>query len=208
MLDILNLDLRFEELDWIIPIDPGDGIKGIFVPEGRGEYFSKYIEHSDVIQEFRSNERDYFLQPDFDYRKAISNEAIYSEDEKTLLKYRGTGLSYEIKPGTEIIASEAFKGNFCLEYIHLPDTLIKIESSAFRLCWYLQELTLPDSLKVIEDKAFHECGNLELVRLSPNLRKIGEQAFEGCKYLKELPLLGIKPSDGAINYGMSGFLIH
>lgn len=181
-LAILNPNLKFEA--W--GINPGSSIVVVLVPERRRTYFSKHIAYAQVIQEFRESEREYMLQPGYDYRKVIPNEGTYSEDGKMLLKYRGTGLHYEIRPGTEVIAEGAFKDNFALEYIYIPDTIVKIEHEAFCCCWYLQEITLPDSVQIVEDEAFCSCGNLEYVHLSPNMRKIGDKVFYGCENLREI----------------------
>ena len=181
-LAILNPNLKFKERG----INPGNGIVVVLVPENRRTYFSKYIEFASVIQEFRESEREYMLQPDYDFRKVIPNEGVYSKDGKILIKYRGTGLHYEIQPGTEVIAEGAFKGNCALKYIRFPETLVKIEREAFCDCWYLQELTLPDSVQIVEDEAFCSCGNLEYVHLSPNMKRIGDKVFYSCENLREI----------------------
>lgn len=180
---ILNPKLKFEQCKWAMSINPGYGIIGIFVPEGSKDYFSKHIACASVIQEFRESERDYLLQPDYDFRKVILNEGTYSEDGKTLLKYRGTGLHYEIRPGTEVIAEEAFKNNFGLESIHIPDTVIKIEREAFCSCGNLEHVRLSPNLKKIGDKAFYGC-QIKKIDIPKGLTTIGDEAFGGCPKLR------------------------
>jgi len=84
-----------------------------------------------------------------------------SEDEKVLLKYKGSENKIEIPSNFEIIANEAF------------EDLLDIERVDF------------SNVKIIGNSAFDSCRSLKVVVFN-EVTEIGVSAFEDCKSLEEL----------------------
>ncbi len=71
-----------------------------------------------------------------------------------------------------IIGPEAFKGNYELLSVELPDGIVEIGDSAFENCYELKEAELPDGLKSIGNSAFSGCDGLKEVELPDGLKSI------------------------------------
>ena len=75
----------------------------------------------------------------------------------------------------------------------IPDTVsgktvVGIADGAFRENWSIESLTLPDTLQEIGADAFSRCGNLARIHFGSGLKTIGARAFEYCTHLQELEL--------------------
>ena len=84
-----------------------------------------------------------------------------------------------------IIGPEAFKGNYELLSVELPEGIVEIGDSAFDNCYELKEVELSDGLKSIGNSAFSSCG-LKEVELPDGLKSIGDSAFAYCDSLTEM----------------------
>lgn len=92
-----------------------------------------------------------------------------------------------VKEGTTIIAKEAFYGCTSLQYIIIPDSVIRIEDSAFQECSSLSEIVIPPSVTTIGDKCFMDCTALEKIVIPPSVMTIGEDCFKGTPKRKRAP---------------------
>ena len=93
------------------------------------------------------------------------------------------------------ICCEAFKKNYKITSLKIPNTVQSIKNSAFEFCQNLQYVKLSDSLKTIGRDAFFYCSKLE-TEIPNGVVDIGEQAFGSCFYLRtSIPngLTEIKP---------------
>ena len=87
----------------------------------------------------------------------------YTADGNILIKVPKDLQEYTIKPGTEIICSEAFYQ-----------------------CEHLTSLEIPESVKEIGDGAFYGCRNLKSITLLSPVIHIGIWAFKDCSNLKDV----------------------
>lgn len=126
------------------------------------EAFDCFGRYSNSTMQFEVSDRSPFFETD--------GVALYSKD-ATGKKLVGV-YSYELRN------YNAFEAG--VSYNVKPDTNI-IGESAFNNCFSLIRVTLPDTVRVIGDYAFSECSNLDMVNLPPYLQEIGEAAFKGTK---------------------------
>lgn len=70
--------------------------------------------------------------------------AQYSEDGKSLIKYKGNAESYAVREGTENICEEAFSGNNTLKKIIIPKSIKCIDSTAFNKSYRLEALEVEE----------------------------------------------------------------
>lgn len=111
-----------------------------------------------------------------------------SDDEITIPKNFG-------KYTVTSIGRNAFKENYDLSSVTLPETLKTIGTSAFELCVGIEKITLPESLEVIDNTAFANCRGLEEINIPKNVKTIGICAFTGCTSLESITV-----SEGNPNY--------
>lgn len=86
------------------------------------------------------------------------------------------------------INSGAFKNNFYLKNVELPDTLTYIEGEAFMNCIALQSIVIPPKVTEIRGDTFHNCKVLKNVQLHDNITALHAQCFMGCESLREITL--------------------
>ena len=118
--------------------------------------------------------------------------------------------SYDIKPGTLIIATNAFRGCKALESVTIPEGTVVIENGAFAECDSLTDVTIPDSVekiyssfymckslvsvtipeKVTEVNGFSDCSSLTGVTLPAGVKEIYPGAFYNCEYLETVYFRG------------------
>lgn len=116
---------------------------------------------------------------------AKADEAEYSADGKTLIKYKGTGTEFTVKDGVTTIGDNAFAGCDKLETVKFPDSLTAIGSRAFAECRNLNGVNLPAGVTSIGSGAFQDC-NFKSIAI-PSNATIGEKAFSGCGIEKVEP---------------------
>lgn len=75
-----------------------------------------------------------------------------------------------------------------IEYVCIPNTFTKINSSSLRSFAGLTNIYLPESITVIEDSAFENCSSLKTISLPKSLTIIGNRTFFGCNSLSEITI--------------------
>ena len=129
-----------------------------------------------------------------------ADEAEYSADGKTLLKYKGKGTEFTVRDGVATIGDGAFAGCETIETVKLPDSVTAIGSRAFAECRNLNAVNLPSGVTTIGGNAFEAC-NLKSVAIPAGVTTIGERAFAGCTGLAtvEPPSREASIGQGAFN---------
>ena len=94
--------------------------------------------------------------------------------------------SYTVKPGTKVIAGEAFMYCTGLTAIDLPEGLVDIGESAFAST-KITAIDLPAGLTCIRDRAFQYC-QLTSITLPEGVTSIGNEAFYGNNYMDSIGL--------------------
>ena len=117
---------------------------------------------------------------DFDY-KVFGNSA-------EIVKYNGSEpqplIPSEIEGKTvTAIGSEAFRGNFRIEKIVIPEGVESIGDYAFETCSKLTQAVVPGSVKSIGKGAFSGCVALTDVSLTDGVESFGDGAFFFCRNL-------------------------
>lgn len=93
----------------------------------------------------------------------------------------------DIKDGTVEIGKDAFSLCYRLEFIHIPDSVLKISDNAFYGC-ALKHIDLPKHLESIGQFAFYGCSNLTEVKIPEHLTTIEHGVFEGCSSLTNVEI--------------------
>lgn len=108
---------------------------------------------------------------DEDIANGVKDEfgALYSPDGKRLLKGVNT-TSYSIKPGTQVICDDAFRGYDVLMALYIPDSVTHIGDRAFTFCQALISIAIPDSVIHIGIGALDDCCGLIAIRVSNSNR--------------------------------------
>ena len=118
---------------------------------------------------------------------------------------------YSIRPGTVLMANDAFLECVTLKSVVVPDSLCVISQDAFANCtslesvvlhdgvtdlgWggfagcsSLKEFDIPRGVTFLNDSAFHQCSALESIVIPESVTRIGYSAFSGCASLKSVTL--------------------
>ena len=97
---------------------------------------------------------------------------------------------YEIKPGTQVIADEAFidgiRGCHNLKSITIPGSVKHIGYRAFAKCEWLTSVTICEGVESVGFGAFSECTCLRSISISNSVKRIGEHLFFNCRSLSEI----------------------
>ena len=92
----------------------------------------------------------------------------------------------EIKYGTKIINSSAFKSFTNIKDIIIPNSVTEIKEFAFKNCSSLENITIGDDVASIGTEAFYDCKSLKNVNMSKSLNKMGNGVFRNCTSLTSL----------------------
>ena len=84
----------------------------------------------------------------------------------------------------------AFRDNYNLTKVTLPEGIKFIGEYAFYNCYNLAEVNFPESLTEIGERAFYYCSNLAEVNFPESLTEIGKHAFYSCNALREITIPG------------------
>ncbi len=95
---------------------------------------------------------------------------------------------YAIRPGTRMIAGDAFFGETGLKTVTIPDSLVKIGGGAFMNCTSLTSVNIPESVTEIGGSAFMNCMSLTSVNIPESVTEIGGYAFSGCTGLTTMKI--------------------
>lgn len=120
-------------------------------------------------------------------KKAKSNGLIFSDDNKTLIKYPEDSkrINLVVPKCVTTIGKEAFADSN-LEKITLPDSVTTIDDGAFRSCKCLAMVNIPNSVVKIGCSAFIGCSRLT-VNIPDSVKIIGEGAFTYTNGVKVSP---------------------
>ena len=113
------------------------------------------------------------------YTTSKGDGALYSKDEKTLLRCPAGKTSFTVPATVENIGYCAFWGCTKLEKLELPSSLRTIEASAFSTCQSLTEIVIPEGVKKLESNIFSVCPKLKSVTLPSSLEEIDEDGLFG-----------------------------
>ena len=83
------------------------------------------------------------------------------------------------------IENGAFKREYDLKGIIIPESVETIGNEAFYGCYSLESVTMSDNVKTIRNEAFFGCG-FETIRLSEGLDSLEAGAFDSCSSLKTI----------------------
>ncbi len=78
------------------------------------------------------------------------------------------------------IGMDAFRGNYYLESVTLPQSVKSIGTSAFKYCYKLTSIDIPQKVTAIPYNTFAGCPSLKSVNIPSNVTSIGEYAFDDC----------------------------
>ena len=200
---------------------PADQRKPVFRPDGTS-YIPKYRRNSRLWDEKVTREKcDEFLQNNGENNKdfCMSKEpvhqicryrtdrcnTVYGIDQQEVIPIPGQTGAYRIKDGVTSIAEGAFKYNYNLKSMSIPDSVTEIGTTAFydssirsvKISEYvtyipygtfsesrLESVIIPNSVTDISSWAFDKCKNLETVKLSESLTDIKHGTFYSCRKLK------------------------
>ena len=86
--------------------------------------------------------------------------------------------SYRNRPVT-VIGESAFSYNFNADYIHIPETVVRIEKKAFANS-HIMQVDIPDGCTFIGRSAFADCTFLNIATIPESVIEIEPLAFAGC----------------------------
>ena len=98
------------------------------------------------------------------------------------------------------IGKDAFRGNYYLESVTLPQSVTSIEDLAFAYCDALQNINIPQNVTNIGVSAFLSCESLTSITIPSGVTSINDVAFAYCTSLKSIEL-----PDHLVSIGVSAF---
>lgn len=122
------------------------------------------------------------------------DDVLYTKDGKRLVSFpEGKTTDYTVPDGTEVISSEAFRGNVSLTSITMPNSLRVIEGYAFFGCTALPTIEVPNGVTTIDNYAFYNCSSLTSADLPATLTSLGYYTFVGANNLTTLTVRATTP---------------
>ena len=116
----------------------------------------------------------------------MKNDAIYSKNDKTLIRLVNEKRVYRVAKGTKEIELTGFDCVKSIEKVYLPASLKKISDGAFDRCKKLKTVLINNKTTQIGDLAFEKCKSLNKISMPKNLERIGNSAFLDCISLKKI----------------------
>lgn len=101
--------------------------------------------------------------------------------------YRLQG-AVSVKPGTRIIAGDAFYGCKKITDITIPDSVSTIGGDAFENCASVTSITIPSSVSEIGNGAFYQCISLANISIPNSVTNVGVGVFYDCTGLTNVSL--------------------
>lgn len=122
----------------------------------------------------------------------VIDGTLFTKDEKTLILYNHNReeLDYSIPNTVETVSENAFSYSN-IQFVNIPDSVIKLGASVFQWCTNLNKVTFSKNLNEISEYAFVGCQKLNNIDIPGNISIIREGAFMGCR-----GLLNIRLNDG------------
>ena len=183
---------------------------------GAFEWVNNVVNLSSVTSEDNWGAKSYTSGSDF----------VFSEDGKTLIKYKGSSRDVYIPSTVTSIGDGAFQNHTEIASVYIPNSVESIGSGAFQYCDGLETVTIPESVKSIGNEAFIGCKNLKSIEIPntvttigiwtfgnsglqsftipPSVTSIGESAFYGCKDLTSIDISNSVKSIGSQAFAYSG----
>ena len=121
------------------------------------------------------------------------NEALYIGN--YLIDTKMTADTYTIRPGTKVLADNAFAWRSELTSVNIPDSVTSIGNETFSNCG-LTSITIPKNVTSIGDRVFLNCGHLPSITVEEHNRVYSVQ--DGVLFNKEKTTLLCYPA-GKIN---------
>lgn len=145
------------------------------------------------------------ILPDYGAVTAKAEDSFWIEDgfsyaflsnsqDVVILEYNGTAEELVIPSKTQegysvvAIGEYAFKNNYTLKKVTIPETITTIYECAFSMCPSLEEVTINAPISTIPFECFYNCSKLVKVELPESLGGIEKNAFAFCYALPEIEL--------------------
>ena len=93
----------------------------------------------------------------------VKDRVLFDKNDKRLICFPDTEVSYGIPEGTKSIGTRAFYSCDSLINVTVPESVTEIGRYAFYGCDNLNTIILPDTVTDIKEKAFEECGALTVI---------------------------------------------
>ena len=93
------------------------------------------------------------------------------------------------------IGLDAFKGCKLLDHVHLPNTVVSLQTGIFRGCESLTDVTLSKRATSVSAEAFANCTALTHITIPSGYKSIDERAFAGCTALTTVVFMENYTSD-------------
>ena len=90
--------------------------------------------------------------------------------------------------GITVIPNSIFATSEKLEFVEIPDSVVKIEDNAFDKCKAMQSINIPDTVTEIGGAAFYDCIKLNSFVLPKYIERMGASVFANCKSLTEIKI--------------------
>lgn len=116
------------------------------------------------------------------------DDALYSSDKKTIIKYpqgKDSDIA-RVYSYAETISPYAFYGCSKLEEIKAYDNIKNIGGYAFGECESLRKFTVPEGVTELKSGTFQYCSNLEELNLPSTLKYFDRYIINACYSLKEI----------------------
>ncbi len=116
------------------------------------------------------------------------DDALYSSDKKTIIKYpqgKDSNIA-RVYSYAETISPYAFYGCSKLEEIKAYDNIKNIGGYAFGECESLRKFTVPEGVTELKSGTFQYCSNLEELNLPSTLKYFDRYIINACYSLKEI----------------------
>lgn len=99
------------------------------------------------------------------------------------------------------IGDNAFRNNYGLKSITIPNSITKIGDYAFNYCLGLTSIIFPNSVTSIGRNAFEHCSNLTEIKFGSGITSIGDNAFYDSRKISKVEYYSIE-SLCKISFGM------
>jgi uncharacterized protein YgiM (DUF1202 family) len=118
---------------------------------------------------------------------------LYSKNLKKLIAFPcGRGGHYDVPPGTNVIAEDAFGYNRCLESISIPEGVSVLADYTLLLAEGMKQISLPASLASIGNSALPASGALTQITVAENNAFF--QSYEGVLFSRDGKTLILYPA--------------
>lgn len=150
----------------------------------------------EIIFKDRENLNDVELEPK--WNKNCDAEIILS-----LKKYEEENIDFKYATYENRIIIKKYTGNDTV--VKIPSKIRGmnieiIDSQAFAYNTCIENITIPNNVSCINDEVFLKCSNLKNVTIPESILSIGESVFAGCSSLKTITFKGRKNLHGICLY--------